>query len=304
MTQFSVFRISSPPGSNVYFVNTSPAVIIDAGHPEFANETLSILQQEVPFDQTAYILCTHSHPDHIGAATVLQKATGASLRIFTPAANDKLTPEHKKEIRLEIALPQFDKFLCDGDRIELDDDIIEVIHTPGHADDHCSFYFTKRRYLFTGDLITHEDIGFLNLNKPYRQSLDELRTSICRCAALDAHRVFPGHGEPYRIAPWKKHLRKLSLFEHNPQLLIPHTLISPFLFLLWSQENVTRSAAETYITDHAYLFDGFLENATPEVILQEFKKFVSLLEITGTITSCGDRLLHRSSKNHQHFRYK
>lgn len=123
------------------------------------------------------------------------------LCILPIEKNDKLTPQHKRDIKLEMEETQFDYFLKGNERIELDDDLIEAIHTPGHSNDHCCFYFSQRQFLFAGDLIAHEDTGFLNLNKPYRVSMDELNKSIDRCTQITTRRVFSGHGEAYRVAP-------------------------------------------------------------------------------------------------------
>jgi hydroxyacylglutathione hydrolase len=280
----SVFRCSSPPGSNVYFVNSNPAVIIDTGHPDFAERTLDIIKNHVPFNKIGYILCTHAHGDHIGSASVFQKACKAKTMIFKPEVNPKLTPAHRQEIRLVYDLPKIDSYLQPDQQIILDDDIIKVLHTPGHADEHCCFYFSKRRFLFTGDLLANEDIGFLNLNKHYTIALNETMQSVKRCATLETTRVFTGHGDPYRIAPWQKIIRKLSLFERNPKLLLPHTLISPFLFYLWAAgKPVPVEEAETYITDHTYLFDDFIDDCTEDMVLEEFRKLAVLLTIRGVI---------------------
>ena len=47
--------------------------------------------------------------------------------------------------------PQF--VLHDGDRLDLGEREIRVIHTPGHSPGHCCFYEPERKYLYTGDLI-------------------------------------------------------------------------------------------------------------------------------------------------------
>jgi hydroxyacylglutathione hydrolase len=290
---FTVFRCASPPGSNIYFVNTDPAVIIDTGHPVFAEQTLDILKRNVPIDNVGYILCTHAHGDHIGNASVFQKACHAKTMMFRPETNSKLTDTHKREIQLIYDMPEIDSYLEPDMEITLNDDTIRVLHTPGHADEHCCFYFAKKKFLFTGDLLVHEDFGFLNLNKHYTKALDETKQSVQRCAALETTRVFTGHGDPYRIAPWQNIMRKLSLFERNPMLLVPHALITPFLFHLWAAEKPEPVAAtETYITDHAYLFEGFLDNCTPDLVLQEFRKVATFLTIRGAVKIIDNCYVH------------
>jgi hydroxyacylglutathione hydrolase len=300
MNQFSVLKIATPLGSNVYFVGSNPAVIIDTGHPLFAAETVQFLQKTVPIENVAYILCTHCHPDHLGGASALKKVTSAQLLTFTPELNSKLTPAHQREIRLDFETPRIDCFLNETSPIELDDDTIRVIHTPGHSDDHCCFYFEKRKMLFTGDLIVNEDIGFLNLNKPYMESLREFSRSLDLCETIATRRVFSGHGDPYRVAPWNQCKRKLELFKRNPQLLIAHTLISPLLFYLWAEKEVEIENCEQYIIDHSYLFEGFLENVTVDLIVGEFRKVLMLLELRNVIVRNGKGLSTRFSRNMSH----
>lgn len=301
----SVFRFSSPLGSNVYFVNTDPAVIIDTGHPLFAKQTATILKEQVSVNKIAYILCTHAHGDHIGGIESLRALADISTMIAPPENNLKITEAHKREINLEYTLPEFDHYLSPDQVIPLHDDTIRVIPTPGHADEHCCFYFEKRRYLFTGDLLANDNIGFLNLNKPFTVALDEMRQSLHRCELLDTARVFTGHGEPYRVGPWKKLLRKLNLLENNSSLLISHTLISPFLFYLWAKGPVVEICkCEQYIVDHTYLFDGFLGNCTRDLILQEFRKLAPMLALRGVIRIEGDRYVHTFPDRILHHWYK
>lgn len=283
MQDYLIFRISSPLGSNVYYINTSPPVIVDTGHPLYAEETVQQLQATIDISKVAYILCTHSHPDHIGAAALLRRQTRAKLCMFARADNEKLTHDHKNELKLSVDYPEPDIVLNDNDCIPLQDDEIHVIHTPGHADDHCCFYFSRRKLLFAGDLLAHDDIGFLNLNKHYTSSLLELERSIKRCASFETKRVYPGHGDRFKHAPWDRCLRKLTFFRKSSTLLIAHTLISPYLFFLWVKKRCTIEESEKYITDHSYLFDGFIENVNSRIILEEFRKLLPLLEIRGVV---------------------
>lgn len=297
MQSRSVLKIQSPLGSNVYFINCSPAVIIDTGHPLYTLQTIELLQKTVSLDNVAFILCTHSHPDHLGAAAELKRKTSAQLCIFPIENNSKLNVNHRRQLKLNLESPVFDHFLHSGENIVLEGETIHVIHTPGHADDHCCFYFSERKLLFTGDLIVNEDIGFLNLNKPYRDSMREMNSSFDLCSHFPVKKVFTGHGNPYRNVPWEKHKRKLLLLEKNPQLLIAHTLISPFIFYLWSQKKLSVGQCEQYIIDHTYLFEGFLENVTADLILQNFRKLLSLLEIRNVIIRKDNHIRGNFSEN-------
>jgi len=45
-----------------------------------------------------------------------------------------------------------DEFLSDGLLLNLGDTRLKVVHTPGHTEGHCAFYFPEEKILFTADL--------------------------------------------------------------------------------------------------------------------------------------------------------
>lgn len=83
--------------------------------------------------------------------------------------------------------------LHDGDRLELGNRRVIVIHTPGHSPGHCCFYEPDRRYLYSGDLIYS---GCLDAFYP---STDPqlFYSSIRKVRRLDIRRVLPAH---YRLS--------------------------------------------------------------------------------------------------------
>lgn len=79
--------------------------------------------------------------------------------------------------------------LRDGEKIDLGNRSLTVIHTPGHSPGHCCFYEPDRKYLFSGDLIYLGCLdAFYPTTDPYlfHQSVRKLKT-------LDIKRLFPGH---------------------------------------------------------------------------------------------------------------
>jgi glyoxylase-like metal-dependent hydrolase (beta-lactamase superfamily II) len=251
----------------------------------------------VPLNDVAYIFCTHSHLDHTGAAAILKKTTGASVFAFKGTQDKKLTINHDSTITsTDTFVP--DVFLSDNQLINCDDEIVEVIKTPGHTDDHICLFFHKRNILFTGDLMIHDDIGLLNLNKHYSESLNEFSKSIEKCSQIHPSAIFPGHGNP--VFNSEKILnnaeRKLLLFRKNPLLLIPHTLISPLLFFIGTRESVTIDLCEKYVLEHSYLFEGFID-ITQKILKKELLKVIMLLKFRNILSQNGNTLKMNISFN-------
>ncbi len=102
------------------------------------------------------------------------------------------------------------RVLLGGERLDLGDPSITVLHTPGHSPGHMCFWEPERGYLFTGDLV-YQDTLFANFPSTdptaYLRSLEEI-------AALPVKRVFPGHHaldvSPKLIQEMREALRQLQ----------------------------------------------------------------------------------------------
>lgn len=81
------------------------------------------------------------------------------------------------------------KVLYGGERIELGDRTIEVIHTPGHSPGHICFWEKEKGYLFTGDLVYK---GTLAAWFPSTDPTGYLK-SLEAIAVLPVKKIFPAH---------------------------------------------------------------------------------------------------------------
>ena len=113
--------------------------------------------------EIALIILTHSHPDHIGSARAIQRATGCSI-----AANraERTWIEDVERQNRERPVPgfatlvggsvQINNELVDGDAIEPDDTRageMQVFYTPGHSAGSISLFLHNEGALFSGDAI-------------------------------------------------------------------------------------------------------------------------------------------------------
>jgi hydroxyacylglutathione hydrolase len=109
----------------------------------------------------AAVFLTHSHPDHIGAASEIKRIS--ACKVYAGCGEHDWIENINKQFE-ERPIPNFhklvnksvmiDQYLKDGDIIKLEEDItIKVIDTRGHSQESLSFYFEHEKALFTGDAI-------------------------------------------------------------------------------------------------------------------------------------------------------
>lgn len=129
-----------------------------------------------------YIINTHWHIDHILANLKIKKETGAKILI------------HEAERDFIKFKP--DKFLKDGEKIEIGDVILKVVHTPGHTKG--SICLLGENIIFTGDTLFKDGYGRTDLPGG---SQKELESSLEKLSKLlkPGMKVYPGHGEIFKI---------------------------------------------------------------------------------------------------------
>ena len=173
--------------NNMYLVvdeKTHEAVLIDAPQdiPEL-KKTVEELGAKVK-----YILITHGHFDHIMGLTSLKKSLKAPAVI---CKDDIVISDNVNEFTQlfgmpDIVPPTYEKFVKDGDILEVGNMKIKVIHTPGHTEGGVCYLIENN--LFGGN--------FEKIKHSVKDVLFNLDENI---------KVFPGHGDITTIAYEKKY---------------------------------------------------------------------------------------------------
>ena len=198
-----------PLQSNCFIVGdeeSGEAVIIDPGGD--GDMILNTVSRK-PWKVTA-ILNTHAHFDHIAGNAVVKKGTGAPL--MAPRGDSSFMAQAHISARmygLEVdSSPEPDRLLDDGDSIDLGDEKIKVISTPGHTPGGATFVTSIG--IFPGDSIFAGSIGRTDLPGG---DYDTLISSIkARILSLDDDTpVYPGHGPATTVGRERA---------HNPFLVI------------------------------------------------------------------------------------
>ena len=167
------------PGTNTWLVeDAGQCLVIDPGPVDDLHRG-RILEQMVELAPLG-VLVTHTHSDHAPLANPLARELGVPAYGYAPG------PDFDPDLRLG-----------EGSTVQIGRTWLDVIHTPGHADDHLCFRLAD--VLFTGDHIMGGSSVMVDDMGSYLASLEKLRGTGLR-------RLNPGHGDemdhPDEVIDW------------------------------------------------------------------------------------------------------
>jgi hydroxyacylglutathione hydrolase len=198
----------SPVQENTYILynEQKTAFIIDPGcyFDEERDELASFLKQTEL--QPIQLLNTHCHLDHVFGNKWIYETHGLELHLHV---NEKRVLDYAPASGLMWNLP-FDNYngplhwLKEGDELEMGDDKLTVLFTPGHAPGHVCFYCKAQNFVIGGDVLFRESIGRTDLPGGHHQTLlNSIRTQLF--VLPDETIVYSGHGPATTIGHEKKH---------------------------------------------------------------------------------------------------
>ena len=142
------------------------------------------------------ILVTHGHIDHAGGVADLAAACGVPVE--GPHREDDFWIAGIEQQSRMFGLPGArsftpDRWLEHGDEVRIGQEVLEVLHTPGHTPGHVVFFHRASGLALVGDVLFRGSIGRTDFPKGDHATLI---ASICeRLWPLgDEVRFIPGHG--------------------------------------------------------------------------------------------------------------
>lgn len=158
-------------------------------------------------DELERIVCTHAHPDHIGA---VRELAGPDVEVLMhPADLTGLQVTLRDAVARRNPGPLIAYFtrgpedaspIHDGDLLPVLGGL-RVIHTPGHTPGSVCLYAERLRLLFVGDVLQVRR-GRVNFASPiFSEDIARSRASVERLAGLDVETIVFSHYAPWRRDP-------------------------------------------------------------------------------------------------------
>jgi len=164
---------------NAYLALGERDVLVDAGAMPGVED---VVREHT--DSLDAVVLTHQHGDHVQELDAVLEAFDADLYAYA---------DHPRRTH-EIA---------DGDEVEIGDESFDVVHTPGHADDHVSLI--SESTIFSGDVVVHDDgafdygsFGRTDMAGQSREVLIESIERILDRLPESVERMYAGHGDEFR----------------------------------------------------------------------------------------------------------
>ena len=142
---------------------------------------------------------THGHSDHIGG----NKEFGYPIAIHEDDVGCLTNPMLNLSVFSTNHIKGLEAawILTEGDKINIGDCSLEIIHTPGHTKGGICLH--NKNFLFSGDTLFCEGIGRTDLpGGDYYMITESIRTKLF--VLPDNTKVFPGHGPETTIGHEKE----------------------------------------------------------------------------------------------------
>ncbi|MEP3276010.1 MAG: MBL fold metallo-hydrolase [Stappiaceae bacterium] len=181
---------------------TNKGVVVDPGGD--VDQILAAIEQEKV--EIERILLTHGHIDHVGGAADL--AAALSVQVEGPHKDDAVLIDN-----VEMQGRQFgvsgaksvtpNRWLEEGDTVDIAGELFDVFHCPGHAPGHVIFVNKSAGFAILGDVLFNGSIGRTDLPGGDSQTLlNSIKEKVLPLG--DEIGFLCGHGQPSTIGHERK----------------------------------------------------------------------------------------------------
>lgn len=163
---------------NAYLALGGEPTLVDAGTMEGVEDVVREYT-----DKLSKVVVTHQHDDHVDQLRTVREAFDADCYAYA----DHPVRTHE---------------LSDGDTVQIGAETCEVVHTPGHGDDHIAV--VSESSLFSGDVVVHNDgafdygsFGRTDYPGMSRERLIESIRELLDRMPSNVEHMYAGHGDEF-----------------------------------------------------------------------------------------------------------
>ncbi|HNJ75553.1 MAG TPA: MBL fold metallo-hydrolase [Azospira sp.] len=171
---------------------TKRAAVVDPGGD--LDRILDVLRREgLTLER---VLVTHGHIDHAGGVADLAERSGVPIE--GPHLDDRFWIDGMPQQSRMFGFPDVrsftpDRWLTGGDTVQVGNQLLSVIHCPGHTPGHVCFYHEPSRLAIVGDVLFQGSIGRTDFPKgDYDTLIASIRERLLPLG--DDVAFIPGHG--------------------------------------------------------------------------------------------------------------
>ena len=187
-------------GTNTYVIKDKETDFIAIVDPGCEDRALTSYLDSVPKLKIRYILLTHGHFDHIGAAEFYKNRYDAKIIISSEEADFLKDPDLNLSGMFAKSLEPVsaDTYVLDGDVLGLGRSKFKFMLTPGHTRGSGCFVFEESSVIFSGDTLFYSSIGRTDFPT---SDPSQMQNSLKKLATLTKdYTVYPGHNQITSLA--------------------------------------------------------------------------------------------------------
>jgi len=192
--KFSIIPVTSYQQNCTLLIceKTNKAAIVDPGGD--IDVILNVIETENAIVES--ILVTHGHLDHVGG--VAELAEKLDIPIIGPEKQDKFWLDALPSQIQTFGFPHSESFtpnrwLNDGDTVNVGEQVLNVIHCPGHTPGHIVLFHQASKLALVGDVLFKGSIGRTDFPKGHHATLiNSIKNNLWPLGK--EVRFIPGHG--------------------------------------------------------------------------------------------------------------